>query len=47
MQEHLDRRVFPDQRARLDQDPLAWGQIADERVARSVQEQQAGDVVAR
>src|SRR5262245_3392056 len=30
MQEHLHRRILPDQPAGLDQDPIAWPQIAHE-----------------
>jgi len=41
VQEHLHRRVLPDQTTRLDEDPVAGAQIADKRIARCVQQQQA------
>jgi predicted ATPase/class 3 adenylate cyclase len=45
VQVHADRAVLPDQAARLDQDLLAVPQVADEDVARRVQQQQARPVV--
>src|SRR5690242_2570940 len=41
VQEHPDRGVFPDQPARLHQDALPRREVAEERVARGVQQQQA------